>query len=637
MSVQYLGKANNIVTVEKLRELAGLTEGVNSITGDITWLKFNDNGKILFVSSEVIITNISWNQLNLKEVLSGKEIFIDGSKCICRSITGGNGNSESIKNSEWNRIIVNLTPDNNDSNWMGVYTICQETILNSTQHYSSRGGYNSVDYYAGMYKTDISNNYGFRPVLEVIDPIEFSDISSDFGYIEKFDGFKYTINTLRNTNFNVIEKLDGKVINNLNNQVSGTEFIFNIEKFDFLDYGNHNIEIIADDTNSIFDTTFTSKFNKIKNPIGRLALDSNLKQAVEHSLELNKEIDYQKKRLYEKFDGLDIEVNENDSLSKLVDNVQLDVRPGFPLWYRPSDVWLECETTAKDTLGAGIAYNGKIYYVAGGTNYKNNFTDIKVFDPKTNTFTSKLNKPTSTQWTGITILNDKIYCIGGMNILNTSWSEWTAKSNNECYDLITETWTTKTNMITPRANFAIGGCGNKIYCIGGNNKQYNRSNLHVSNNECYDIVMDIWYTLASMPQKKSNIYYNTYNSKIYCIGGIIQDSDYSNWESAVDTNYCYDTLTNSWETKKSKPHASWGGSPKNTLKNRYMYCIGGQAKFKSNGGSYDVGANEVYDMETDTWIAKNPITVQYSNVVNVNDKTFFSLSYDKNKSYFYVV
>lgn len=319
MSVEYLGKVNNIVTVEKLKELTGNTPA-NIVSGDINWLKFNDNGKELLVADRCICNYISWNNLNSSESVFGKVIVINNIRYKCRLLTGHNGDPNVADNSEWKRLIVDLVPNVTDSNWSNYYNICQETSYNSSNLCSMRG-YTIV---SGTYLNDKNtgnNIYGWRPVLEKTYSLSISDINPDLGHMSSFNEFKYSATNNYGTNLNLTEKVDGKVIRTLNNQASGTEFTFNVGNFDSLPYGNHTIEIIAYDPNYDGNVAVTSKFNKIKSPVQPIPANSNLKQVMLHNKELEKEISYQNFRLSEKLKEKGVEIADGKNLSTLIDEV----------------------------------------------------------------------------------------------------------------------------------------------------------------------------------------------------------------------------------------------------------------------------------------------------------------------------
>lgn len=347
MSVEYLGKVNNIVTVEKLKELTGMSIG-NYDTGDITWLKFSDNGKELLIASKNIANDMSWNNIDSVNCVFGKLVNINNINYTCRLISGGDGNTNSINYSEWKKFIVDLAPNDSDSNWNGISTYCQETFYNDPVSCVVAGRY-SVDSIGRQIKTGYNTSLGWRPILERIDSFEIIGISENFGEITSFNQVKYTVTNLNGGNFNLTEKVDGQVIRTLNNQSNG-EFTFNIENFDSLVYGNHAIEIIADDPTATGNVVVTSKFNKIKNPVQPIPTNSNLKQVMLHNKELEKEISYQNFRLSEKLKNRGSSVSEGKSLSSLIDIV--------------------------DTLGVEISRQNGVASVVSGTSNKINISSV---------------------------------------------------------------------------------------------------------------------------------------------------------------------------------------------------------------------------------------------------------------------
>ncbi|TFH24248.1 hypothetical protein E4G67_02195, partial [Candidatus Bathyarchaeota archaeon] len=73
---------------------------------------------------------------------------------------------------------------------------------------------------------------------------------------------------------------------------------------------------------------------------------------------------------------------------------------------------------------------------------------------------------------GVAVANEKIYAIGGDdlslvgNALSPEMVYGSIASSNEEYNPVTDTWTFKTPMPTPRTRFGIAVYNNKIYCIG---------------------------------------------------------------------------------------------------------------------------------------------------------------------------
>ena len=84
------------------------------------------------------------------------------------------------------------------------------------------------------------------------------------------------------------------------------------------------------------------------------------------------------------------------------------------------------------------------------------------------------------------------------------------------YDPATDTWTTKSPMPTPRAFFAMTVYQNKIYCIGGNGNNGGDN----PPTEVYNPASDSWETKTPMPTPRYDLQANVLDDKIYCIGGV---------------------------------------------------------------------------------------------------------------------
>ena len=110
---------------------------------------------------------------------------------------------------------------------------------------------------------------------------------------------------------------------------------------------------------------------------------------------------------------------------------------------------------------------------------------------------------------GVVAVDDKIYAIGGSTASNSTGPSFLYGGfvgTNEEYDPTKDSWTNKTPMPTPRAQFAIAIYQNKIYCIGGiigiqPDPIYHAFPTYVISgiNEVYDQATDTWETKMPMP------------------------------------------------------------------------------------------------------------------------------------------
>jgi len=134
-------------------------------------------------------------------------------------------------------------------------------------------------------------------------------------------------------------------------------------------------------------------------------------------------------------------------------------------------------------LFATAVYQNKIYcfggrstptYLGGPTNA------TEVYDPTTDTWTTKADMPIAQQWLQANIVNNKIYLIGGEP----------NRTLNQVYDPQTDTWTNKTAIPSPESMYASAVTDNKIYILGG---------YPSSLNQIYNPTANTWSTGTTAP------------------------------------------------------------------------------------------------------------------------------------------
>jgi N-acetylneuraminic acid mutarotase len=194
--------------------------------------------------------------------------------------------------------------------------------------------------------------------------------------------------------------------------------------------------------------------------------------------------------------------------------------------------------------------------------------------------------PTIRRDLGVAVVDGKIYAIGGRN-------DNGQLSTNEEYDPFTDTWTTKKPMPTPRSDFGIAVVQNKIYCIGGIidfDWSGHGKGILCAVNEVYDPETDTWENRTSMPTERQRPLANAVNGKIYLIGGFqYRDLPPPQTTIQLGVNEVYDPETDSWTTKTPMPNTSY--EPVSTSLNNKIYAISG---FQSS-------STQIYDAESDTW------------------------------------
>jgi hypothetical protein len=138
----------------------------------------------------------------------------------------------------------------------------------------------------------------------------------------------------------------------------------------------------------------------------------------------------------------------------------------------------------------------------------------------------------------------------------------------------------KARMPTPRSNFAIAACGDKIYCIGGIigsklDEIYHLFTVAESSpvNEVYDPATDTWATKAPFPVSVSNVVANSVGDKVYVLSG--------------KKILVYDPSSDSWSTK-TPASTDVGGLPSVVVDNK-IYVVSNYSPV------------QIYDALNDRW------------------------------------
>jgi len=300
----------------------------------------------------------------------------------------------------------------------------------------------------------------------------------------------------------------------------------------------------------------------------------------------------------------------------------------IPLVSAAEDSW-ETMTempTARHGLGLAVV-NGKIYAIGG---YNGSYLHTnEMYDPITDTWTTKKPMPTPRHGFGIAVYRNKIYVIGGT--IGSSDSENSGYTGvTEVYDPSSDTWETKTSMPTPRAGLCASVMNNKIYLIGG--KEYVNQSPQFYNsvgvNEVYDPETDTWTTKTHMPHAIHDYASAVVENKTYVIGGVHQFAGpfYHNLEIA---NRIYDAETDTWTSEKAISTTVADGAAGTTtgvLAPKRIYVIGGWNDWEIHG----TNLTQIYDPETDEWTYVTPMpTPRYGMCVAVvNDELYAIGGYD---------
>ena len=230
----------------------------------------------------------------------------------------------------------------------------------------------------------------------------------------------------------------------------------------------------------------------------------------------------------------------------------------------------------------------KIYAIGGspGSSW-DALSTVEVYDPVTDTWTTRANIPTPRWGLTTSVVDGRIYAIGGAQRRGGN-----GLSTVEAYDPATDTWTRKADMPTPRLD--LGSCvvDGKVYVIGGANRWGGRA---LSAVEAYDPVTDTWTKIADMPVGRSALSTSTVDGKIYAIGGL--SGPPGSYVRVLPVGE-YDPVTDMWTPKTDM--LTQRDSLSTVVVERKIYAIGGATW----PGVIGLSTMEMYDPMTDRWVPK---------------------------------
>ncbi len=284
------------------------------------------------------------------------------------------------------------------------------------------------------------------------------------------------------------------------------------------------------------------------------------------------------------------------SETPLVSDVQRNsIRFSTAQWTRKADM-----PTARSDFSTSVV-NGKIFAIGGQTRVeKGEFGDlalskVEMYDPETDTWERRMDMPTPRSAISTSVVDGKIYTMGGEQtekIKRYTGYVYEIKvlPTVEMYDPLTDTWTQKADMPTPRSYLSTSVVDGKIYAIGGVPRTRELPRLETV--EVYDPATDTWEKTGDINQARSCAAIGVVNGEIYAMGGRgLSETPYL---SSVEA---FNPKTNQWQeiTEMPSPKTSHTAS----VIDGKIYVIGGyvqeEKKYKN------LATIEIYDPATDRW------------------------------------
>lgn len=174
-------------------------------------------------------------------------------------------------------------------------------------------------------------------------------------------------------------------------------------------------------------------------------------------------------------------------------NAELDT---VRMFNTKTNEWTTKEPLNSSRRGAtAVTVDNKIY-VMGGFSYGLAENSFEIYDPTTDRWEIKYGLPSMIAFASSVAVGDKIYLIGGTRNYSTVWDSLYV------YDTKNDSWEQKSNMVSNKYNVASVVLDNKIYIIGGNSYLLTdpaRTSHRLNRFEVYDIENDSWTRLPNLP------------------------------------------------------------------------------------------------------------------------------------------
>jgi len=148
-----------------------------------------------------------------------------------------------------------------------------------------------------------------------------------------------------------------------------------------------------------------------------------------------------------------------------------------------------------------------------------------------------------------------------------------------------EIWESLAPMPTPRTEVMAIPVGERIYVIGGFDKDGRGTNTV----EVFDTINNSWKAVSPIPEELHHVGATAHNEEIYIVGG------YKNGWQPSDLLFIYNTVTDTWNVGPPMPTAR--GALTAQFIGNTLYAVGG-------GDRIALSVNEAFDTKTNSWQTK---------------------------------
>lgn len=125
---------------------------------EIGWVAVNG----LLIADQCLLTNVSWDDLDVQGLVFGKEVTVQGLRFKIRLLKVGS--KEDVPN-EWDAALDAVGEDDTLWHWDHKFFWGQEPVSGSVSNRAYRG-FSSARYWGDYYASGSNSGVGFRPALE---------------------------------------------------------------------------------------------------------------------------------------------------------------------------------------------------------------------------------------------------------------------------------------------------------------------------------------------------------------------------------------------------------------------------------------------------------------------------------------
>ena len=195
-----------------------------------------------------------------------------------------------------------------------------------------------------------------------------------------------------------------------------------------------------------------------------------------------------------------------------------------------TDTWIRKQDMSIPRRQFGIGVVADKIYAIGGENFLDfekpqRLDHVEVYDPVSDTWAKRADLPSRRDAVEVAVVQDTIYVIGGFG-----WPPFglgAVLATIEAYQPKTNRWREKSDMPNLKTDFSTVVVDDKIYLIGGYGIALERFDGYLKTVEIYDPEMERWDESPPMPTQNSPFGAEAVNGKIYILGSERKDGERS--------------------------------------------------------------------------------------------------------------